>query len=507
MAGDGDLVRPDVAAASTDHRLISSSERCCARYGSFGAWALEGHGMLAHSRRAIFTAVPDARACGEKCMALKNCRFYSHDSEQRCFLCRSCELRPAAPSSAEERREISNQALRSARRRRLPRGWLEPLAPVNVSSWTISRARWVRRAAVAAPVDRLWRLLNASNYTAALYGPGGSLPPSLLLRVVWLHLMSSEAIGELSKASVCQASPKPPERPFFSWIGIKENPWNAVWISRHFPRTAALSHAWVEVTHCALPAPKRTEEAHTHTWPAWKQQPMWLHAAPGSGVSINIGRTHIVQTYEEAALLMARLLPGEAPIGACAPGGVAPLRATPAEDGWEWHAPLHELNGSLVARLRRREPQVDAIHAARETAAIGASDRGEQLSVLGGGSGRSIHVLSDADLEALDSIQIVRHIEYHSSEPRHEIILLRQRECARLDASVARCGRHPNLFSCTQAALDRIATCAKAFTRPWADVAVPGVEDPFRCTQGDSDCYLEGGGTDREAHVCAEGGF
>eukprot|EP00962_Isochrysis_galbana_P043471 scaffold16564_cov136-Isochrysis_galbana.AAC.4 len=490
------------------HQLISSSERCCARYSSFGPWAFEGHGVMAHPRRAMLRGVPDARACGEKCTALQRCRFYSHDTEQRCSLCRSCELRPAAPSSAEELRQGANLALRSPRRRvsASARGWLDPLTPVRVSSWAVSRARWAQSGAVPAPVDRLWRLLDASNYTSALYGPGTSLPPPLQLRVVWLHLMSGEAVRELGRAGVCMVSPTPPERPFFSWIGIKENPWNAIWISHRFPRTAAPSHTWIEVTHCAIPAPRRTEVRHTHAWPAWKQQAMWLHAAPGSGVSINVGRTHVAQTYEEAGHLLARLLPGEAHVGTCAPGGVGPLRATPAPDGWEWHAPLDFLNGSLAARLRRRRPTLDALSAARETAAIGASDRGELLRMTGraAGPGRSISGLSDAALEALDSIQIVRHIEFHSFEPRHEIVLLRQRECARLDAGVARCGRYPNLFPCSQQALNRIATCANAFSRPWADVPVPGVIDPFSCNR-DSDCYLVGGGTDQEAYMCAQG--
>jgi hypothetical protein len=461
---------------------------------------------MAHPRKASLRGVPDAHTCGEHCTALKGCRFYSFDSEQRCSLCRSCELRPAAPSSAEERREGANTALRLSRPPGPSWGWLEPLAPVNVSSWTVSRAQWAQSGAVPAPVDVLWLLLNASNYTSALYGPGGSLPPPPLLRVVWLHLMSGEAVAELSRVGVCMASPTPPERPFFSWIGMRENPWNAIWISHRFPRTTAPSHAWVEVTHCALAQPPPTHVAMpTRMWPAWKQQPMWLHAAPGSGVSINVGLTHIAQTYEEAGHLLARLLPGEAPVGQCDSGGVEPLRSTPAPDGWEWHAPVHHLNGSLAARLRRRKPKIDALHSARETAAIGASDRGEQLRAAGrGGLRRAIPILSDSELEALDSIQIVRHIEYHSSEPRHEIILLRQRECARLDATVARCGRYPNLFPCSQPALDRIATCAAAFSRPWSGVPVPGVRDPFRCSR-DSDCYLEGGGTDREAYVCAQG--
>lgn len=384
-----------------------------------------------------------------------------------------------APASGDQRRE----------------GWKgrsDAAAPV----------RWVRQPGVPTPIRRLWSILSASNYSMALYGPGGTLPSLETLRIVWLPLLSRRALNLLAETGVCMSSPKLPDRPFFSWIGIKENPWDALWISRPYPRTQVPSSGWIEVTHCPLTAPLRTSAKVTHMWPAWKQQPMWLHAAPGSGVSINVGRTYVAKTYEEAAHILARLLPGESPVGRCPTETVGRLHATAAPEGYEWHAPMDERNESIIARLRPRRPRLDFLHAAREAAAIGASDGGIPPDMHG-----PVQLpLDDATIESLDSIQIVRHIEFHSTEPRHEIILLRQRECALLNNTTARCGRYPNLFPCDAEALARISTCRPAFTKPWTSVHFPDQLSwrPLHCLR-DSECYLENAGRADEAYVCPEG--
>ena len=38
--------------------------------------------------------------------------------------------------------------------------------------------------------------------------------------------------------------------------------------------------------------------------PAWKFLPMWLYAAHGSGVSINVGVTRVVYSDDEASHLL-----------------------------------------------------------------------------------------------------------------------------------------------------------------------------------------------------------
>jgi len=57
------------------------------------------------------------------------------------------------------------------------------------------------------------------------------------------------------------------------------------------------------------------------------------------------------------------------------------------------------------------------------------------------------------DVSKLDSIQILRHGDWFSTEFRHELILLRYDECSLLDEEMVMCGRYPKLFRCKQVSI------------------------------------------------------
>ena len=70
---------------------------------------------------------------------------------------------------------------------------------------------------------------------------------------------------------------------------------DALWIGRNLhgmSEVAADDHAWIEVTHCetSLPSPFDPASERAPVW--WRVLgPAWFYHAPGSGLSINIGRT------------------------------------------------------------------------------------------------------------------------------------------------------------------------------------------------------------------------
>lgn len=190
------------------------------------------------------------------------------------------------------------------------------------------------------------------------------------------------------------------------------------------------NHAWVEVTHCAQLgditeateakcSQLRTEARNGTRRPikngrlafqcmriagqrgswAWRFGTMWFYVAPGSGVSVNVGRS---QTFSDYAAAIKFL-------------GLA-MRAEPL---------LRNGHGGVYA-----------------------ADVNESRGLA----------------NQLDSIQILTHDEYFSTEPRYELVLLRHAECERLDqlpSRIMKCGRHPHLEPCATGspALRRVVTC------------------------------------------------
>ena len=126
----------------------------------------------------------------------------------------------------------------------------------NFSSWSKKRGDGVSiRFQRTLPVTRavLEPLLHGA-YSTELYGGRGRVPLRSL-RVVWLSLLSRQALHAIStSAGVCKWESKPPLHPFYSVHDMHVNPLNAMWIhppSGLAPTPRLPNHSWVEVVHCA----------------------------------------------------------------------------------------------------------------------------------------------------------------------------------------------------------------------------------------------------------------
>ena len=180
--------------------------------------------------------------------------------------------------------------------------------------------------------------------------------------------------------------------------------------------TVAGANMWLEVTHCPINAE-----------PAIRRR-MWLYPAPGSGISINIGRTAIVNELE-----------------AISPGWFA--------NKWNLSyamATLHKLPTNPHSALLDRYLQ----------------SRG----------------LSAADVRSLTTLQRTNHLERTCAQRRHEVLLLRDdgfdEHVSLLDivhrqsnapsdaAGRIMCGRSPYLFDCTErsAAVMSMAPCVSGLS-------------------------------------------
>ena len=160
--------------------------------------------------------------------------------------------------------------------------------------------------------DTLLHELNTS-YSEALYGKPGRMPPLSELRVIWPHALSSEANASLAVALVCHPTGQTAFRlrstvyPFVSNSFINHA---AIWL--HQPVSsfaAATSKSWVEVTHCAY---RSRVEGTT------RLSPLWFYQAPGSGVSVGVGRTLVITQDPRAdrlRLALARGYINQQPVG------------------------------------------------------------------------------------------------------------------------------------------------------------------------------------------------
>lgn len=107
----------------------------------------------------------------------------------------------------------------------------------------------------------------------------------------------------------------PPRMPVFSCAPIAQ-----LWVSREEENMSmpVAAHSWVEVTHCAERFWGRGPSAPPVGASGWQYGPMWLYSAPGSGLSVNVGRTLATSHFDAAQLL--RLLYARCRRGpACAP--------------------------------------------------------------------------------------------------------------------------------------------------------------------------------------------
>lgn len=169
---------------------------------------------------------------------------------------------------------------------------------------------------------------------------------------------------------------------------------SSLWLHREPARKAVPSHGWAEVTHSPL----------KHD-PLWSSGPMWLFVTPGSGISVNVGRTLVVGSYGEAyQLIQCSLLPLRGAIQQ-QPQGVR-------EDckRHHHHPPKHDHASPLPTWVSS----------------------------------------PDEFWRSYDSLQVLTHQEYYSNEPRHELILLHRNETDALTSRMEglMCGRWPYLAPC-----------------------------------------------------------
>ena len=124
------------------------------------------------------------------------------------------------------------------------------------------------------------------NYSRTLYGREHFVDANALT-LIWLPLVSDEALDLLACMGVCSWAPdKTKQLPLYA-PGSTVAPGASVWrVATPSSSTAVPSHSWIEVAHRArLPPPNET---------AYHSNP-WFYVAPGSGVSLNVGRTAAIR--------------------------------------------------------------------------------------------------------------------------------------------------------------------------------------------------------------------
>jgi hypothetical protein len=143
---------------------------------------------------------------------------------------------------------------------------------------------------------------------------------------------------------------------------------------------------------------------------------MWLYVAPGSGVSINVGRSIVVPDFIEASRLLAQAFPGDLKPGPASPVStkrrVAREATTSGVGDDVWWTPGHRTKRKVAMESSRERPR----QGQRGTAHARAR----------------FHTASppppEIDFSQIDSIQILENWEFYSNEPRHELIMLRLKE-------------------------------------------------------------------------------
>ena len=229
------------------------------------------------------------------------------------------------------------------------------------------------------------------------------------MRLLWLQLLPSATRQLVAGIRVCKHSAQPPLYPLFSPISIgnismlSSQPRGGVWVANRGQVAPAANFSFVEVTHCPVDPSANTDRRLSSR--PWQKRPMWLYVAAGSGVSINVGRTKVLPSYEALGRLLSSCRFWEEP----------PIRAAV---------------GPSTCQSRNRPH----------------------------------HKHHCPGLAEFDSVQVLRHFEYYSREPRHELVMLRLDNCAPLTAKTpgVMCGRGPNfLRRCEQTsdALARLADC------------------------------------------------
>ena len=249
---------------------IGNQSGCC-RTGS-PRFLASGH---AHSEPVAIST------CAANCSANEHCRFFSVRPDRkspstrfRCELCTACTL--MRHNQLLRRREIGGSSW--------AREWTAVSQPYSIGDFV---REW------------LGKYLEGG-YSTALYGESAAMHFDKL-RVLFLGLLSTKALGILSRIGICQATSAPPLHPFFWHLTPNQGtPLNTVWLHAGHKAQPAPSHSWVEVVHCPSGKPKDTLYRGI-------LYPFWAYAAPGSGLSVNIGRTLVADSFQHAVNLMHQI--------------------------------------------------------------------------------------------------------------------------------------------------------------------------------------------------------
>ena len=346
---------------------------CCSNRPLMGPLAMQKYGIFIAQKQVL----NDRNICTNLCNVTQNCNFAAFSKRnKKCNLCATCDF--SRPSYDAQRKTFTTYARPN---------FFTTAAPTSSHIQTL--------------VDML-----QTDYSISMYGAPGRIPPTSEIRIIWLQELPTAAVDFLIRIGACGRSAALPHIPFFRNIFNYASPTGSIWIHQY--SRAIPNNSWVEVMHGNVSIDRRKE--------SWKIGGMWSYVAPGSGVSINVGRS-IVLPYGDAANLLARIF--------CI-GSRCSNPAKRCDPSVRWKGPLkHDWR---IAR-----------------------GKGGVATALPFRLNYFAHSwLDDIDFQTLDTIQIVEHYEYFSDEARHEIIDLRYPECKVLthDMPELRCGREPYLFKC-----------------------------------------------------------
>ena len=319
----------------------------------------------------------------------------------------------------------------------------------NMSGWMVDVATTTKGHPEFSAELRMLRSLLQMDYSAALYGRTDAVNASVL-QLVYLSLLPPAALRTIRDRiglctlttgltappagdsswrcvanpgcfPVCQASFAPGHLLVSPGHGDAD-PRDSVWLWPNALRAEPVpSHKWVEVSHCAISAGLQRQCGSK-----CGQGLMWFYRAVGSGVSLNVGRTVLIDEVDAMSALAVS--------GPVLSRAISHLK--------------RERNSTLMLRLRR---------------------------YLG---------LSDREVARLTTVQRTNHRESTCLPRKHEVILLlspddasynRLSEASDIATAAAvlgptrlQCGAHPSLFPCPvdHPALRLMAQCSASNTQP-----------------------------------------
>ena len=209
------------------------------------------------------------------------------------------------------------------------------------------------------------------------------------------------------------------------------SPQSALWVQRDRPPRPLSSGEWAEVTHCGAQSSAELRQRRVERYRGLRT-PFWAYGAPGSGVSINVGRTLVARSWDHAVELLhgafgqrdarGRGTP-PTPEGRALLAAYTSVQVVNHAEFYAGSAPRHEI---VMLHWREWESLAELSTASmRDAAGAGAKDTAQEGAApdASGSSARA------APAESI------------------------------------RCGRHPHLFACGPAHLRRFVHCGNGAIR------------------------------------------